>query len=369
MGELRIAGGSPSDGTVGSYGMVGRSPPMLELYRRIALSARTDAVVLIEGETGAGKELVARALHRESRSANGPFVAVNASTIPEPLFESELFGHVKGAFSGAHEDHRGLARAAHRGTLFIDESGELPCSNQAKLLRFLDTKEVRPVGGVRASGVDLRIVCASNRDLQRAVEERTFRADLFYRLRAIWLRVPSLRERRGDLPLLITYFLRDLCRCHRREVPAVSAEAMERLLAYPWPGNVRELKHELAQAVVLTPAGEVIGPRSLTACMREVDGAGHGAGLLVDPEGVRSLTDHREQAEREVISATLHQLGWNVSAAARALDISRVGLTRKLKALGIRRPGGVGASRSNPSRSQASRPNRQPAVPRTRYSL
>jgi DNA-binding NtrC family response regulator len=342
---------------------------MLELYRRIALSARTDAVVLIEGETGVGKELVARALHRESRRANGPFVAVNASTIPEPLFESELFGHVKGAFSGAHENHRGLAAAAHRGTLFIDEIGELPCANQAKLLRFLDTREVRPVGGVQSSAVDSRIVCATNRDLQRAVEERTFRADLFYRLRAIWLRVPSLRERRNDLPLLIAHFLRDLCRCHRREVPTVSAEAMERMLAYRWPGNVRELKHELAQAVVLTPAGEEIGPRALTSCARKPDGAGPGAELLVDPQGVRSLTDCREQAEREAISATLHDLGWNVSAAARALDISRVGLTRKLKALGIRRPGGAGPSRSKPSRSSPSRSNRQPASPPARYGL
>jgi len=349
--------------------MVGRSAPMLELYRRIGLSARTDEVVLIEGETGAGKELVARALHRESRRANGPFVAVNASTIPEPLFESELFGHVKGAFSGAHENHRGLADAAHRGTLFVDEVGELSCASQAKLLRFLDDREVRPVGGIRSTAVDLRIVCATNRDLQRAVEERTFRADLFYRLRALWLRVPSLRERLGDLPLLIGHFLRDLCRCHRRELPAVSAEAMERMLAYRWPGNVRELKHELAQAVVLTPAGEAIGPRSLTSCTRKDTAAGNGAERLVDEREIRSLTDHREQAEREVISATLHDLGWNVSAAARALDISRVGLTRKLKALGIRRPEGPGPSRPKPSRSSPSRSNRQPASPRARYGL
>ena len=319
--------------------MVGRSAPMLELYRRIGLSARTDEVVLIEGETGAGKELVARALHRESRRANGPFVAVNASTIPEPLFESELFGHVKGAFSGAHENHRGLADAAHRGTLFVDEVGELSCASQAKLLRFLDTREIRAVGGVRVRRVDLRIVCATNRDLQSAVEERTFRADLFYRLRAIWLRVPSLRERRGDLPLLIGHFLRELCHRHRRPVPSISAEARQRLMAYRWPGNVRELKHELEQAVVLTPPGLEIGPQALTACVREDGAEGDGVEPLPAADSIQPLTVCRRQAEREVIVAAIHRLGWNVSAAAQALGISRVGLTRKLKALGIRRPG------------------------------
>jgi len=344
MGELRIARSSPLDGTAGSFGMVGRTPPMLELYRRIEMSAPTDTVVLIEGETGAGKELVARALHRESRRADGPFVAVNASTIPEALFESELFGHVKGAFSGAHEDHGGLAAAAQDGTLFIDEIGELPRANQAKLLRFLDTREIRPVGGVKERSVDLRVLCATNRDLQSAVEERSFRADLFYRLRAIWLRVPSLRERRGDLPLLVAHFLRELCLRHRRPVPAVSAEAMERLLAYRWPGNVRELKHELAQAVVLTPPGLEIGPQALTACVRgAAAGAGPPAGTVEPP----SLTACRRQAESEAIVSALHRFGWNVSAAAQVLGISRVGLTRKLKALGIRRPGRAGVTRTN----------------------
>ena len=346
MGELCIAGSLPFDEAAGSFGMVGRSPPMLELYRRIAMSAQTDAVVLIEGETGTGKDLVARALHRESRRAGGPFIAVNASAIPEPLFESELFGHVKGAFSGAHENHRGLACAADQGTLFIDEIGELPRSNQAKLLRFLDTREIRPVGGLRATGVDARILCATNRDLQTAVEERAFRADLFYRLRAIWLQVPSLRERPSDLPRLIAHFLRELCRAHRKSIPAVSAEAMERLLAYHWPGNVRELKHELAQAVVLTPPGGEIGLRALTACVRgAVDEGPAAPAPLPSADGVPSLTASRREAETEVIATTLHQLGWNVSAAARALGISRVGLTRKLKALGIRRPGAAPAAR------------------------
>lgn len=321
--------------------MVGRSPVMLELYRWVEIAAQTDSVVLIEGETGVGKDLVARALHGQSRRANGPFVAVNASTIPEPLFESELFGHVKGAFSGAHESHRGLARAADRGTLFIDEIGELRRSNQAKLLRFLDTREIRPVGGVRGCNVDLRILCASNRDLQSAVEERAFRADLFYRLRALWLRVPTLRERRGDLPLLIAHFLCELCRRHRRPIPAVSAAAMEHLLAYRWPGNVRELKHELAQAEMLTPRGQEIGPETLTACVRKTGEGAAEPRARVD--GPPSLTSCRRQAEREVIVAVLHQLGWNVSAAARLLGISRVGLSRKLKVLGIRRPGESGA--------------------------
>ena len=183
MGGLRIPRSSSLDGAAEAFGMVGRSPVMRELFRRIGMFAQADSVVLIKGETGVGKELVARALHRHGRSKDGPFVAFNAAAIPEPLFESELFGHVKGAFSGAHESHRGLAEAAHGGTLLIDEIGELPPSNQTKLLRFLDTREVRPVGGVRARKVDARILVATNRDLQSAVEERSFRADLFYRLR------------------------------------------------------------------------------------------------------------------------------------------------------------------------------------------
>lgn len=340
MAELRIAEVS-REGIGGSFGMVGRSPLMLELYRRIAATGPTDAVVLVEGETGTGKDLVAQALHRQSRCAGGPFVAVNASAIPEALFESELFGHVKGAFSGAHEGHRGLAAAAHGGTLFIDEIGELPASSQAKLLRFLDTREVRPVGGLRATRVETRILCATNRDLQAAVEERSFRPDLFYRLRALWLRVPSLRERPGDLPLLIAHFLRVLCRRHRRAVPAIAAGAMERLLAYRWPGNVRELQAELEQAVILTPPGQEVGPQALTACCR--DGAGGpAAGPPGGGDGFESLEDCRRRAEREAIVATLHQAGWNVTAAAGVLGISRVGLSRKLKALGVLRPGRPG---------------------------
>ncbi len=338
MGDLCVAEAPPREGIGASFGMVGRSPLMLDLYRRIAASAPTDAVVLIEGETGTGKDLVAQALHRQSRRAGGPFVAVNASAIPEALFESELFGHVKGAFSGAHESHRGLAAAAHGGTLFIDEIGELPPSSQAKLLRFLDTREVRPVGGVKATRVETRILCATNRDLQAAAEERSFRPDLFYRLRALWLKVPSLRERPGDLPLLIAHFLRVLCRRHRRAVPAIAAGAMERLLAYRWPGNVRELQAELEQAVILTPCGQEIGPQSLTVCCRN-GGGGSAAGPLQGGDGFESLEDCRRRAEREAIVATIHQAGWNVTAAAGVLGISRVGLSRKLKALGVRRPG------------------------------
>jgi DNA-binding NtrC family response regulator len=319
--------------------MVGRSPAMCQLFARIATIAQTDCVVLIEGETGTGKDLVARALHQQSRRAGGPYVAFNAATLPDQLFESELFGHVKGAFSGAHESHEGLARAADGGTLFIDEIGELPRSHQAKLLRFLDTLEIRAVGAARARRVDARILCATNRDLQAAVESGAFRPDLFFRLRVLWLRVPTLRERTSDLPLLVLHFVDKLSRLYGKHIPAVSAEAMDHLLSYGWPGNVREMEHELSQAVVLTPSGREIGPEVLSASVRRARRGCTKADAPGIPWEGLPLATRRRQAEREVIVETLHRQGWNVSASAQALGISRVGLTRKLKALGIRRPG------------------------------
>ena len=314
----------------GFCGIVGESPIMRELYRKLEMVAGTDVTVLIEGETGTGKNLVAQTLHELSSRAASPFVSLNASNLQEQLFESELFGHVRGAFSGAHQDHEGLARAAQGGTLFIDEVGELSSSNQARLLRFLDTKEVRPVGSIRTHAVDARIVTATNRSLKERVKEGEFREDLFYRLRVVHLRVPAVRERLEDLPLLIRHFLDRYQREHGRALAGLSDQARAALLAHGWPGNVRELENEIERAVVMTPDGEEIDVSVLTEEIRNPGGRPGESGL--------GLREYRRQAERRLVLATVRRCDWNVSAAARDLGVSRVGLTKKLKRLGIERP-------------------------------
>ena len=327
---LRISSGR-ADAAGSSIDIVGRSLVMQNLFRELESVGCSDASVLIEGETGVGKNLVARAIHRQSQRTDESFVALSAANIPESLFESELFGHVKGAFSGAVENHRGLARAAEGGTLFLDEVGELSLSNQAKLLFFLDHKEVRPVGGLRQTKVDFRLISATNRDLLDLVRQRAFRRDLYYRLRVISLRVPSLRERREDVQLLVSYFLEKLARRYDKPIPRLSASALAKLEAHDWEGNVRELENELERAVVMTPEGEEIGAQLLLASTRVV---------VSRPQAQpTSLRESRHAAERSVILQTLKRRRWNVSGAARELGISRVGLTRKLKRLGIQRPG------------------------------
>ena len=312
--------------------IVGASPAMQEMFRQIELVARTDVTVLVEGETGTGKDLVARTLHRLSLRAARPYVAFNASNLQEQLFESELFGHVKGAFSGAHESHEGLARAANTGTLFIDEVGELQPANQAKLLRFLDTKEVRAVGSTGTSRVDVRIICATNRDLMAEVKKGKFREDLYYRLRVITLEVPPLRERQGDVPLLIEHFLSRFSSQYRKTIDGISKEARSVLLKHSWQGNVRELENEMERAVVMTPNGKTIDVGVLSPEMRcsFEDEA--------EPKTKMGLQEYRRSVERQIMIETLERTGWNVTAAAKELDISRVGLTKKMKRLGVRRP-------------------------------
>ena len=226
-------------------------------------------------------------------------------------------------------DRQGLAQAAESGTLFLDEVGELSLNAQARLLRFLDFKEVRPVGSTQSRSVDIRIVTATNRDLAQLVEQKQFRQDLYYRLRVIQLQVPSLRERREDLPLLILHFVKQFAAREHKRIPGLAEHAMDLLLARRWSGNVRELKHEIERAVALTAAGEKIGVASLSPEVRGSVNAVHAQTFLADA---------REQAERRAIEAALRDSGWNVSSAARTLGISRVGLTKKLKRMGIVRP-------------------------------
>ncbi len=316
--------------SAGLRNIVGRSPAMVDLYRQVEMVAGTDVTILLEGETGTGKNLIARTIHELSTRAGKRLVSLSASNLHEQLFESELFGYVKGAFSGADHDHEGLARAAAGGTLFIDEVGELSAVNQARLLRFLDTKEVRPVGSTRSIAVDVRILAATNRRLREAVESGDFREDLYYRLRVVRLRVPPLCERPEDLPLLIDHFLERFAREHHKEIEGLSDAAREALLAHSWSGNVRELENEIERAVVMTPEGGAIELSALSSEIRPevIPRVRRGTGLR----------EYRREAESRLIVATLERYGWNVSAAARELGFSRVGLTKKIKRLGIDRP-------------------------------
>ncbi len=324
--------------------MVGRSPVMQSLYRQIEMISQTDATVLIQGETGVGKSLAARALHRQSARADGPFVSFSAANLSEDLFESELFGHAKGAFSGAHDHHCGLAFAADGGTLFMDETAELSPVNQGKLLAFLDEKIARPVGAVRGSLVNARIICATNQSLRDLADQGRFRQDLFYRLHIFEIHVPSLRERIDDIPLLVAHFLCRFSSKYGKRLDGLTPEVMDRFCAHPWRGNVRELANEMERLVVMTPAGEAI---RLDHVSPEIAvGKRNGIHLRSLSETRKpphfpkenTLEEVRQQAESEHIVEALERYRWNVSAAARELDISRVGLSRKLKRLGIKRP-------------------------------
>ena len=305
---------------------------MMTLFRDIATISQTDAAVLIEGDTGVGKTLVAEAIHEQSPRAGKPFIAFSAANLAEQLFESELFGHVKGAFSGAHNHHLGLARAADGGTLFLDEAAELSWINQGKLLHFLDQKVVRPVGAVRGYRTNVRLICATNQDLHARVQEGAFRRDLYYRLRVFGLRVPPLSARCDDIPLLVEYFIERFCAKYGKRLAGVDPEVKRRLLRHPWEGNVRELENEMERLVVMTPEGERIGSHRLSNHILAASHRKNGNGRSLLEQAV-----HR--AECEVLIKALERQRWNVAATAREMGISRVGLSRKLKRLGIERPG------------------------------
>jgi two-component system response regulator AtoC len=321
-------------GEYGSSNLVAPSEPMQEVLRQIRKVAPQKTTVLLEGESGTGKELVARALHEQSPRAAFPFVAVNCGAIPSELIESELFGHVKGAFTDASRTKKGLAEEADGGTLFLDEIGELPLPMQVKLLRFLQDEEVRPLGDVRARKVDVRVVAATARDLRRAVRAGQFREDLLYRLDVVAVRLPPLRERGEDIEALAAHFLARYARL-RPELSAMrlSDEAREALLAHRWPGNVRELEHALERAVVLAD-GPLIREEDLPETVRApapppASGAGAGDdGTLSIKRGTRAL-------EERLIRAALERTGGNRTRAAELLELSYRALLYKIKDYGI----------------------------------
>jgi len=312
--------------------LVGGSPAMQDVIRQVRKVAPLKATVLLTGESGTGKELVARAVHELSPRASFPFVAVNCGAIPADLIESELFGHVRGAFTDASRDKKGLAAEADGGTLFLDEIGELPPQLQVKLLRFLQEEEVRRVGDTRAEKVDVRVVAATARDLGRAVKEGQFREDLFYRLNVVGIRLPPLRERREDIAPLVRHFLVKY-RSLRPDAPlsGVSPAAMEALGAYRWPGNVRELEHVVERAVVLAEGselGEEDLPDELRSAPRPVAPVALPTGSLSVKRAIRSV-------EEQLIRKALEQTGGNRTRAAELLDISYRALLYKIKEYGI----------------------------------
>jgi len=329
-----LAGG-PTDagGVAGSFErMVGRHPEMARIYQLITQIASTPTTVLITGESGTGKELVARAIHARSERKSQPFVAVNVAAIPEALVESELFGHEKGAFTGAHAKKLGRFEMAHGGTVFLDEIGTLRLDLQAKLLRVLQEREIERLGGVRPVPVDVRILAATNVNLRSAVRARAFREDLYYRLNVVPIHVPPLRERREDIPPLVEHFVRKIARECNRDVRGVSVGALEVLTRYDWPGNVRELENVLHRAVVLT--------RNPVIQLQDVplDVAMPETGSRLGEDTGPPLREAMEQFERQYILRVLEGTGWNVSRAARRLGVHRNTVLTKLSGWGIQRP-------------------------------
>jgi transcriptional regulator with GAF, ATPase, and Fis domain len=372
--------------------IVGTSAPMREVFRLMESAASTSIAVLIEGETGTGKELVARAIHRSSERADRPFVAVNIAALSGDLLESELFGHVRGAFTGAIRDRVGLFEAAHGGTILLDEIGDLPLGMQVKLLRVLQEGEVTPVGASEPRKVDVRVISATNADLHAAVEASRFRGDLYFRIAAFPIALPPLRMRGEDLPVLVHNFVARAAKRQEKKIAGVAEDAFGVLAAHAWPGNIRELENEIERAVALTPDGGVVGAHALSPRIRRAveerggqappathpdrsesappssavraaqgsasprdrgdartdDTATHDADPT-DGESAHALPQNtgldgaigplrhaRTTFETEYIRAALERHGGNVSRTARALGVSRVTLQKKLRELGIR---------------------------------
>jgi two-component system response regulator AtoC len=305
--------------------LIGSSESMREVQDMIRLVADSSATVLIQGESGTGKELAAKTIHQVSYRRGKPFVVVDCGSLPETLLESELFGHVKGSFTGAHASKRGLFEEADGGTIFLDEIADTTPVFQAKLLRVLQEGEIKPVGGTQTIKIDARVISATNKDLAELVKAKTFRQDLYYRLAVLPLYLPPLRERRKDIPLLVEHFVAGSCTRHRQPLRTISPEVMRALIQASWPGNVRELQHYIERAVVTT-TGPALECKDLAAL-----------GTVAEDENLRSATRSAvAQAERVRIAHALKKTGGNRSKAAKLLKISRASLYNKLRDYAIR---------------------------------
>lgn len=309
-------------------GMVGQCPEMLEVFSTIRKVATSDVSVLIEGESGTGKELVASAIHSLSLRKNGPLIPINCGAIPENLLESELFGHEKGAFTGAHIQVQGKVEYAHKGTLFLDEIGELPSNLQVKILRFLQEKTIQRVGGRDNIHVDARIVAATNVNISKAIGEGAFREDLYYRIGVITVKLPPLRERRGDIMLLANLFLLRFSEGFGKKVRGFSLSVVNALEAYGWPGNVRELENRIQRAVIMSESA-VIEPLDLGF----TGGASYGHNFIAT-EGV-TLREGKDRVERELTVSALEKCGGNIAKTAEELGVSRPTLYDIIKKHGL----------------------------------
>jgi two-component system nitrogen regulation response regulator NtrX len=311
---------------VGGARMIGGSAAFERVIEQATMAARSDARVLLAGESGTGKELLAAHIHAESPFATGPFVKVNCAAIPTELIESELFGHEKGAFTGATSARRGKFELADGGTLFLDEVGDLHASSQAKLLRVLQEGEFHRVGGEQSIRVSVRVIAATNRDLSELVSQQKFREDLYYRLCVVPVRVPSLRERRDDIRALAEYFLGEFCARNNFKPKRLADATFEALEDYGWPGNIRELRNAVERMAILT-RGDVLESESVPVEIRIARSAGTRG----------NLREAKESAEREHILRALEESKWNVSSAARVLGMERTNLHKRIKALGLAR--------------------------------
>ncbi|HLH39597.1 MAG TPA: sigma-54 dependent transcriptional regulator [Bryobacteraceae bacterium] len=300
--------------------MIGSSARMIEIYKTLSKVAPTDATVLIEGETGTGKELIARMIHRNSKRAAQPFVPVDCGSIAPSLLESELFGTLKGAYTGADRDRMGVFEAAHNGTVFLDEIGDIDLGFQLKLLRFLQEREIRPLGSARAKKVDVRVLAATNKDIQKMVDDGKFREDLWYRLNVVRITVPPLCERPTDIPLLVHYFLKRYNERYKLET-RLSDSGLKAMAEYSWPGNVRQLQHMMERLTILAPGGR-IDDRAVRQAIEQMDSRDASSETLADTEA--------EQIRR-VLAAT----NGNKSRAAKILGIERKTLYRKLERMGL----------------------------------
>ncbi len=346
---------------VGRYDMVGSGPAMQRIFSLIQRTAPSEGRVLITGENGTGKELIARALHQNSKRKNGPFVKLNCAAVPHELIESELFGHEKGAFTGAVSVRRGKFELAHEGTLFLDEIGDMPQAMQAKLLRVLQEGELERVGGTETIKVDVRVIAATNKNLEKEIEAARFREDLYYRINVVQIHSPPLRERREDLPALIDAFLKEACTKNGRRPLSLSPEALAVMSAYDYPGNVRELRNLVERLAILCEGPVVHGqeaaellprgrgavpppapadasaPRPPPLPVAPVAPAAPAPASGFRPRVDRTFREQVEDAEREIIQFTLSHTQDNVTEAARLLDLERGHFYKKMKALGLRR--------------------------------
>jgi transcriptional regulator with PAS, ATPase and Fis domain len=310
------------------YDMVGKDPAIQKIFEIVPVVASSDATILIEGPTGTGKDVLAKVIHNASKRSKKALVKVNCAALPDNLLESELFGYVKGAFTGAEKDKPGRFQEADGGTIFLDEIGDMPLSLQAKLLRVLEDKEFYPLGGRRTTKVDVRIISATNQNLERLVKEKRFREDLFYRLNVMRLDLPSLKDRQGDLPLLLSHILKRLCATRDTMVEKFSNDALEVLLNYDYPGNIRELENIIEHALIVCQ-DKIIERNHLPLALQGTISA------PLSTEDRQPFDKEIEFSEKTIILEMLRKYNWNKGRAAAALDINRTTLWRKIKKYNI----------------------------------